>query len=266
MNKNLLLGLTLVVGPIFSIVSVLDNSPLLNSVSAQEPVLSEDAAGGLRIQDLMITLDDLRDRGAYQGQTLSTTIRNGVQITKGSNSQDGNFKIKIDADGAISVQMTREYGVDDADKIMESHPELYMYLKAIPTEVGNSKIKIKFEITTTYKADDEAALKEKDADAFALYEKYGKQRRNGFRLPAIRDGRGLRTFRRAPPRIEFRGAEGIDDSPDDKRKELDDADDNDDAPSISVRGDADGNVKAGTENESDKSKKKEPKEPKKDGR
>ena len=187
--------------------------------------------------DRAILLDDLRGMGRSGSVSLTTsTDRDGVRTTKGSSSEDGQFEIRVDPSGEIAVTMTREYGVEDADKLMESHPELYMYLKAIPTEVGDCKIKIKIEVTTTIEADDEAALKEKDEDAFDLFERYGKDSgmrvfRGRFEMAAPRPG-----LRRGEiPRLEM--------APMGSARRPGARDEDEDAPSITLRVDEEGNAK-----------------------
>lgn len=122
------------------------------------------------------------------GSWLTRSTEGGVSITKGHNAKDGTFEIREDEDGVITVKMTREYGLDDAEKIMESHPELYMYLNAIPKEVGDAEIKIKLEITTTHKGDDADHLKEVDEHAHKLYQKYnGEGVEESGRFPMVFD-------------------------------------------------------------------------------
>ena len=149
--------------------------------------------GGLeRMGGGLVTLagDDVQI-SVSSGQSWSTTSRteNGVTITKGSSSKFGEFEIREDEDGNIEVTLTQEYGVEDADKIMESHPELYMYLKAMPEQIGDSKVEIKFNVSTTYKADSPEHLKEQNEVAFEVYE--------GAKNGGSRDIRALRDAMRA---------------------------------------------------------------------
>ncbi len=184
------------------------------------------------------------DALAQGSVSLSTTVQDGVRITRGSSSTDGQFEIRVEEGGEIAVTLTREYGIDDADELMESHPELYMYLKAIPREIGESKVKIKFEVTTTYTADDEPALKEKNEEAHRLYETYGKGNRpfavgaRGVIRGGAIGGGGFGGWRGIePPRIEFAPAEV--------------AGDDDQKPSITIRTNPGGDIVASKEEVTD---------------
>ncbi|HMO14934.1 MAG TPA: hypothetical protein PKD64_16115 [Pirellulaceae bacterium] len=142
-----------------------------------------------------------------QSVQISTTVRDGVRITQVVSSPDGKFTIKVDEDGAIEMEMAREYGLDDAEKLSDSHPEISMYMKAIPREVGDSKINVKFEITTTVKADNEDQLKEVDEDAYRLYKQYGQGAIST--MPAMRLMGAADAFEAMELAVEGFGGEGI---------------------------------------------------------
>ncbi len=149
--------------------------------SAQERLIDElrtEIRGAIMLQDDFPSIVGGMTGGGSSWLNSSTDA-NGATTIKGKNPKDGLFEIMEDAEGAITVKVTREYGVDDADELLESHPELYMYLKAIPKEIGDSQIVIKMDITTTYKGDTAEELKESNEDAFKLYEKYKKGSASG---------------------------------------------------------------------------------------
>ena len=107
------------------------------------------------------------------GLSIQSSTRDGVRTIK-ANDNGKKTEIVIEADGLITVKHTKQYGPDDMDELEKTHPDLIMYLQAIPKEAGNHKVEVSLNITTDYEADSEEDLKERHPEIFKLYEKYSK--------------------------------------------------------------------------------------------
>ena len=107
------------------------------------------------------------------GHSVQVSVTNGVK-TIVAKEADRSIKIVESPDDGIEMEVTQQYGPEDADKIKDEHPELYMHLKSFPETVGDSKVQLTIGVTSEYSAYDKDELKEKHPEVFKLYEKYTK--------------------------------------------------------------------------------------------
>jgi hypothetical protein len=106
--------------------------------------------------------------------SITSQTTNGVKTTS-IVDQGQEYQIVEDADGTIEVTMSRRYGIDDAEQLQDSHPDLYMHLKSFPRESAGSPVEVAVTIKETFTADNVDALKEQHPDAYAIYEKYTRR-------------------------------------------------------------------------------------------
>jgi len=123
--------------------------------------------------------------------TYSSRSEENKTITTGRSSDYGEFEIVEDEFGNISVTLTEEMGVEDADAVRDMHPELAMYLQGIPDQVGDSQVEVFFRVKTTYQAEDAEGLRKQSEAAYQLYDEIKHGRMHGFGGIRRRPGGGL---------------------------------------------------------------------------
>ena len=132
------------------------------------------------------------------GRSVSMTIENGIRKIHGR--EDGiKAYIEEGPDQGILVKITRQYGADQMDVLMEEHPDLYMSMKDFPQESEGAEVEVTLGITRSYEAANKDELMEKHPKAYEVYERFttsGSNRVFGsrfgdfpgldFRVPEIR--------------------------------------------------------------------------------
>ncbi len=115
---------------------------------------------------------DMQQMSGMSNRSISmTTDASGVTTINAS--EDGvKTWIQDDPNRGITVKITRQYGPEQMDLLMEEQPELYMHLNSIPEETEDAEVEVTVGVTKTYEADDAEDLKQQHPEAFKLYEKY----------------------------------------------------------------------------------------------
>ncbi len=112
--------------------------------------------------------------------SMSTTIENGVKKIRVT---ENGVKTYIEEDeNGIVLKITRRYGPEQMDILMEEHPGLYMAMKDFPTEVEDAEeIEVSVGVTKKYEAANAEELEEKHPEVFKSYQKYTSGNSGGFR-------------------------------------------------------------------------------------
>ena len=103
---------------------------------------------------------------------IQTSMENGVKKIR---AVDNDIKTYIEEDpsNGILVKITKQYGPEDMDELMEQHPALYMSVKDFPAETEDAEsVEVSIGVTKTYEASSVDELKEKHPVAYEAYEKY----------------------------------------------------------------------------------------------
>jgi len=121
--------------------------------------------------------------------SLSTSIENGVKKIRAT---ENGVKTYIEEDeSGIVVKITRRYGPEQMDILMEEHPGLYMAMKDFPTEVEDAEeIEVSLGVTKKYEAANAEELKEKHPEVFKSYQKYNSGNSGSIRTWRGGIGRG----------------------------------------------------------------------------
>ena len=161
---------------------------------------------------------------------ISISVVNGVKTI---DVVEVGLKVHIEDDPNTGIRMriTRHYGPQDIESLVDSQPELYMHLKAMPTEVGDAKIEISVGVTREYEADNADDLAERYPEAHDLYQKYSSAQAPDLRrrLEIMPVPRAIRPFDRGmrlqidPDRVRVHEEEKDDTEQDDngEQKETD---------------------------------------------
>lgn len=123
---------------------------------------------------------------------VQVTLENGVKKTR---AEENGIKTYIEelVEGGIRMKVTRQYGPDDRDLLMEKYPDLYMSAKDFPTTTeGAEAVEVTIGVTQKIEVAAVDELKLKYPDAYQSYLKY-TQSNNGMRILRGRFGDAILT-------------------------------------------------------------------------
>ena len=158
-------------------------------LAAQDRQFSTQAVGGETPQAGISSGTASGARGGVQFRRV-----NGNQVINAREAKR-EIEIVVRPDGRISVNITRQYGPDELDRLLRREPTLEEYVKSFPRTAGDSDVELSIGLTSRFDAADEESLRDKDIAAFNLYRKYkqaARQSRSPFgRLPSVGDQRQI---------------------------------------------------------------------------
>ncbi len=137
--------------------------------------------------------------GGGFSRSVSVTEQDGVKTT--NVTENGKKYLLREGDDFVEIQYAKTYGPKDLDKLKQDHPALYMHVTSFPKTSGDGKVELTISIKEVAKAGTLDELKEKNAYAYKLFNKYSKQ--GG--MPAIRFGGRRIDF--APIELDLKGVE-----------------------------------------------------------
>ncbi len=119
------------------------------------------------------------DMGVIMDRSLSgshrqvqMSVENGVTTIHATENGVKTYILEDPANGIV-VKITRQYGPEQMDQLMEEHPDLYMSAKDFPTQTENAEaVEITVGVTREFAAPSAEALKEKHPEAFQVYTQY----------------------------------------------------------------------------------------------
>ncbi|MCP4082428.1 MAG: hypothetical protein GY819_09675 [Planctomycetaceae bacterium] len=123
---------------------------------------------------------------------VQVTLENGIKKTR---AEENGIKTYIEelVEGGILMRVTRQYGPDDRDLLMEKHPDLYMSAKDFPaTTEGAERVEVTIGVTQKIEVASIDELKLKHPEAYQSYLKY-TQPNNGMRILRGRFGDAILT-------------------------------------------------------------------------
>lgn len=144
----------------------------------------------------------IRIDGGGGGFSRSVSVRNVDGVKTTDVTENGKKYLIREGEDFVEVEFAKTYGPKDLDKLKQNHPDLYMHVTSFPKTSGDGKVELTISVKEVAKAETTEELKEKNPEAFALFEKFTKQ--NGF--GAIRFGGGRR-IDFAPKMIELKALE-----------------------------------------------------------
>lgn len=147
-------------------IALMVSAILVSNVSAQRRAVEE--AIPVLPREMGLFIDSMQTGSS----SISVSVANGI---KRIDAVENGLKARIEEDteyGSITMTITRTYGPDDLEDLMHTQPELYMHLKAMPTEVGDSTFEISVGVTKKYEADDAEDLEERFPEAHEVYKKF----------------------------------------------------------------------------------------------
>ncbi len=103
---------------------------------------------------------------------VQVTMEDGIKKIR---AEENGLKTYIEesAGGGILMRLTRQYGPDDMDLLMEKHPDLYMSAKDFPaTTEGAEAVEVTIGITQKIEAASVDALKVQHPEAYKAFLKY----------------------------------------------------------------------------------------------
>lgn len=129
--------------------------------------------------------------------SIQMSMENGVKKIRAT--EDGVKTYIEEGENGILVKVTKQYGPEQMDILMEEHPDIYMSMKDFPTETEDAdEIEVSVGITKKYEASSADELKEKHPEIHKRYEKYS----NG--NPGMQIFRGRFGDELLIPRLEIR--------------------------------------------------------------
>lgn len=144
----------------------------------------------------------IRIDGGGGGFSRSVSVRNVDGVKTTDVTENGKKYLIREGDDFVEIEFAKTYGPKDLDKLKQNHPDLYMHVTSFPKTSGDGKVELTISVKEVAKAETAEELKEKNPEAFALFEKFTKQ--NG--LGMIRFGGGRR-IDFAPKMIELKALE-----------------------------------------------------------
>ena len=148
----------------------------------------------------------IRGGGSGFSRSVSVSSENGVKTTRVT--ENGKKYVIRQGEDLIEVEFENTYGPNDMEKLKEKHPDLHMHVTSFPKSTQGSTVELTVAVKEKVKAENESELKEKNAKAFEIFEKFTK---GGGRLRAVPFGRidlggidlGARRIEIAPKIIEL---------------------------------------------------------------
>lgn len=119
-----------------------------------------------------------RGSGDYGSGPVAWT-RNGRRTIEASESRR---YVKIIHDlntGEIDMTIVRQYAADEMESLKRKMPDLADYIDVFPSKLGSAKIDLSISITEQYRADSPEDLREQNAAAYNLFQRYSRQADRG---------------------------------------------------------------------------------------
>lgn len=106
--------------------------------------------------------------------SVQISIENGI---KKIHAEEAGTKTYIEEsrESGILVKITRQYGPDQMDELMEKHPGLYMSVKDFPATAENgAAVEVTIGVTEKFEAADSKELETRHPEVFKAYKKYSQ--------------------------------------------------------------------------------------------
>ncbi len=115
----------------------------------------------------------IRGGGGGFSRSVSVSNENGQKVTRVT--ENGKKFVIREGDQLIEVEFANTYGPKDMEKLKEKHPDLHMHVTSFPKKTGEAAVEISIDVKEKVSAANESELKEKNEDAFKIFEKYTKK-------------------------------------------------------------------------------------------